>query len=235
MATIDLLSRTTTFSKLDRDRLAELALVATASTVKRGEILWRSGDVLSNLMIVQKGLVKLVRHTSRGRAICGLLGPAEAVDDLTAVRGVPCPTDAIAVSDTVGIVSIPRQDVLKAFERDARMFLSLACSVEQKVETLFDKIDVLSAGSVEARLATLLLKLNDRFGDDFDDGTSEIPVALSRRDLAELVATSFETAIRIMSRWEREGVLQTTRRGFTLRDMNRLTSLSGSTTALAAE
>jgi CRP/FNR family transcriptional regulator len=79
------------------------------------------------------------------------------------------------------------------------------------------------------------LKLNDRFGDDFDDGTSEIPVALSRRDLAELVATSFETAIRIMSRWEREGVLETTRRGFTLRDMNRLTALSGSTTALAAE
>jgi CRP/FNR family transcriptional regulator len=203
--------------------------------LRRGEVLWRAGDVLTNLVVVQKGLVKLVRPTTRGRAICGLFGPAEAVDDLALVRGVACPTDAIAVSDSVTIVSLPRQEVLKAFEREPRLFLSLACSVEQKVETLFDKIDVLSAGSVEARLATLLLKLNDRFGDDFDDGTSEIPVALSRRDLAELVATSFETAIRIMSRWEREGLLETTRRGFTLRNVNRLGALSGSTAALAAE
>jgi CRP-like cAMP-binding protein len=235
MATIDLLSRTTTFSKFDRERLNELASAAVVTSVKRGEILWRAGDVLPSLVVMQKGLVKLVRNTSRGRAICGLLGPGEVIDDIAVVRGVPCATDAVAASDAVSIVSVPRHEVMRAFERDPRMFLALACSVEQKVETLFDKIDVLSAGSVEARLATLLLKLNDRFGDDFDDDTSEIPVALSRRDLAELVATSFETAIRIMSRWEREGVLETTRRGFTVRDMNRLGSLSGSPTALAAE
>lgn len=235
MATIDLLARTTTFSKFDRERLAELSAIATTTQLRRGEFLWRAGDVLPNLIVVQKGLVKLVRHTCRGRAICGLFGPGETVDDLALVRGVPCPTDAITVSETVTVVSVPRNEVLKAFERDPRLFLALACSVEQKVESLFDKIDVLSAGSVEARLATLLLKLNDRFGDDFDDGTSEIPVALSRRDLAELVATSFETAIRIMSRWEREGLLETTRRGFTLRDVTRLTALSGATSAMAAE
>lgn len=235
MATIDLLSRTTTFSKFDREDLSNLAAAARPSTVRRGDLLWRAGDVLQDLVVVHKGLVKLVRHTSRGRAICGLFGPAESVEDIAVVCGVPAPTDAIAVSDSVDIVSLSRTDVLRAFDHEPRMFLSLACSVTRKVDNLFDKIDVLSAGSVEARLATLLLKLNDRFGDDFEDGTCEIPVALSRRDLAELVATSFETAIRIMSRWEREGLLETTRRGFTLRDLNRLCSLAGNQPALAAE
>lgn len=235
MGIIDLLSRTPTFSKFDRDRLTVLADAATSSTLRRGEILWRAGDVLTHLVVVQKGLVKLVRNASRGRAICGLFGAAEAIDDLALVRGAPVATDAIAVSETVGIISVPREHVMRAFESEPRLFLSLIGSVEHKMETLFDKIDVLSAGNVEARLATLLLKLNDRFGDDFDDGTSEIPVALSRRDLAELVATSFETAIRIMSRWEREGLLETTRRGFTLRNVSRLGALCGATPALAAE
>jgi CRP/FNR family transcriptional regulator len=118
---------------------------------------------------------------------------------------------------------------------EPKLFLSLISAIEQASESLLDTIDVLSAGSVEARLATLLLKLNVRFGDDFDDGTSEIPIALSRRDLSQLVATSLETAIRVMSRWEREGVLKTTRRGFTLQDVGKLSSLSGHAPALAAE
>ncbi|MBK7584449.1 MAG: winged helix-turn-helix domain-containing protein [Myxococcales bacterium] len=64
-------------------------------------------------------------------------------------------------------------------------------------------------------------------GDDFDDDTSEIPVALSRRELSELVSTSFETAIRVMTRWERDGVLETTERGFVIRRMSMLAEVAG--------
>jgi CRP-like cAMP-binding protein len=77
--------------------------------------------------------------------------------------------------------------------------------------------------------------LYDRFGDDFDDGTSSIPVALSRRELAELVATSFETAIRVMTRWERAGVLDTTPTGFTVRKLDVLKVCAGSDGERAAE
>jgi CRP/FNR family transcriptional regulator len=148
---------------------------------------------------------------------------------------VPYATDAIAASETVSVVSLPRHPLMATFLREPKLFLSLTSAIDHDMESLLDKIDVLSAGGVEARLATLLLKLNARFGDDFDDGTSEIPIALSRRELAELVATSFETAIRVMSRWEREGILKTTRRGFTLRHVGKLAELAGSVPALAAE
>ena len=54
----------------------------------------------------------------------------------------------------------------------------------------------------------------DQFGDELEDGTHILPVALSRRDLAELVATTSETAIRIMTKWQRDGVIDTERGGF---------------------
>jgi CRP/FNR family transcriptional regulator len=96
---------------------------------------------------------------------------------------------------------------------------------------LHDKIDVLSAGSVEARLAMLLLKLYEQLGDDFEDGTSRIPVPLSRQELADLISTSFETAIRVIARWERAGVVSTDAEGFTLKDVAELRRASGLTSA----
>jgi len=105
--------------------------------------------------------------------------------------------------------------------------LALICSVHKKLMTLHDKIEILGAGAVEARLATALLKLHAEFGDELDDGTSIIPVALSRRELAEFVSTSFETAIRTMSRWEQEGVLSTDPRGFNLFKISVLRAISG--------
>ena len=91
--------------------------------------------------------------------------------------------------------------------------------------TLHDKIEILGAGAVESRLATALLKLHAQFGDELEDDSCIVPVALSRRELAELVSTSFETAIRIMSRWEHQGVLATHDRGFTLFNIPKLEAI----------
>lgn len=234
MATIDLLTHTAALAGLPRAQLEPLASAATLTSYHQGQALWHAGELPQHFVVVQRGLVKLVRHASK-RAICGLVGPTESLGDMALLRRIPYRTDAIAATETVTVVSLPRNLLMELCARVPSLYLSLASAIDHDIEGLFDKIDVLSAGNVEVRLATLLLKLNDRFGDDFDDGTSEIPVALSRRDLAELVATSFETVIRVMSRWEREGVLLTTRRGFTLKDVSKLDHVAGRVTPLAAE
>ena len=96
------------------------------------------------------------------------------------MKGVPYQNGAVAASASVTVVSLPRAVVLSALKRDTTLALNLFCGFEEKLTALHDKIDVLSAGSVEARLATQLLKLYEQFGDDFDDGTSRIGVPLSR-------------------------------------------------------
>jgi len=92
--------------------------------------------------------------------------------------------------------------------------------------TLLKRED-LNGDKLRQNVATLLVKLYDQFGDDFDDDTSRIPVTLSRRELADLVSTSFETTIRVMSRWDREGVLETTPDGFTIHDLGALQAAGG--------
>jgi CRP/FNR family transcriptional regulator len=143
------------------------------------------------------------------------------------LHGTAYPADALVANPEVKRVDIPRNLLLTLAADEPQLGLSLARSVQQKLNTLMAKIDVLSAGSVEARLATLLVQLDERFGDEFDDGTALVPVVLSRQELADLVATSFETAIRAMTKWEREGVVATTQSGFSIMDRTELRKIAG--------
>jgi CRP/FNR family transcriptional regulator len=234
MDTRAFLERSPLMANVEPALVRRLASNATAHTYDRGDYLWRTGSEPQALMVVRSGLVKLVRPAPHGRsAICGLFGAGSPLGELALIKGIPFPTAAVAATSTVTVCGIARAEALDALGRDAALSLNLLCTLETRLALLHDKIDVLSAGSVEARLATLLLKLYEQFGDDYEDGTSRIPVPLSRQELADLVSTSFETAIRVVSRWERGGVVSTDSDGFTRHDMALLQQTSGMSPARA--
>jgi CRP/FNR family transcriptional regulator len=84
----------------------------------------------------------------------------------------------------------------------------------------------MSAGKIEKRLATLLLHLASRFGDDNGDGTTFVPIRISRSECARLIGATIETTIRTFSRWQKTALVETTPDGFTLRDVAALTELT---------
>ena len=228
MAIHEFLERAALFKGVAPSVLDPVVGAATTRTFVRGAPIWRVGDRPQALLVVRSGLVKLTRPAARGRtSLCGLFGAPALLGELVLVKGVPYQNAAVAATTNVTIVSIPRDLVLAAAQREPQIALNLLCAFEEKFTALHDKIDVLSAGSVEARLATLLLKLYAQFGDELADGTHRIGVPLSRQELADMVSTSFETAVRVLTRWEREGVVATDVDGFTLGDRPRLQALSG--------
>ena len=197
--------------------LTRIAQAAGERAVAHGGYLWHTGDVPVSLTVVRSGLVKIVKLGQHGKkTICGLFSAPDTVGDAPVLHGNPYPADALVATPEVKRVDIPRDLLLSIAESEPQLGLSLARSVQQKLNTLMAKIDVLSAGSVESRLATLLLQLDERFGDEFDDGTTRVAVTLTRQELADLVSTSFETAIRTMTKWERESVVSTQPDGFAI-------------------
>lgn len=228
MASHEFLERAALFKGVAPSVLEQMVSAATTRSFARGAIIWRVGDRPQGLLVIRSGLVKLTRPAARGRtSLCGLFGAPALLGELVLVKGVPYQNGALAATANVTVVSIPRDLVLAVAHREPQIALNLLCAFEEKFTALHDKIDVLSAGSVEARLATLLLKLDAQFGDELDDGTLRIGVPLSRQELADMVSTSFETAVRVLTRWEREGTVATDGDGFTLGDRPRLQALSG--------
>ena len=83
------------------------------------------------------------------------------------------------------------------------------------------KLTAMHGTRVPARIASLFLSLAERMGKKTAEGT-EIPLALSRQEIAECVGTTIESAIRVMSKWNREGLLLTGRDRFVIPDRERL-------------
>jgi CRP/FNR family transcriptional regulator len=82
-----------------------------------------------------------------------------------------------------------------------------------------------SCARVETRFASLFLGLAEKLGQSAGGGWF-IPLPLSRQELADLTGTTLETAIRVMSRWGKEGVVATQREGFLLLDRPGLEALA---------
>ena len=53
-----------------------------------------------------------------------------------------------------------------------------------------------------------------------------IPLALSRQEIADMIGTTIETSIRIMSRWGKEDLIHTEKDGFLVLDRPALEAIS---------
>jgi CRP-like cAMP-binding protein len=202
---------------LDDAILGHLARSAVRRSYARGDFLWRAGEQATNFTIIVSGLVKICRPRREGpSAIVGLFGPRESVGDVAVVSRESYPADAIAASDHVELLCIEKTSVLSVMDRDFSMMRAVNRSLVEHSHALHEKIRIMTAGSVDRRLQALLDHLAERFGDEQEDGTLVVPIVLSRTELACLVGATVETTIRVLSRWQKAGLLSTTSEGFVI-------------------
>lgn len=226
-AIVKFLERTPSLRGANGRTLAAFAENAHLRCFRRRDTLWRVGDPVRNFTIIKAGIVKIVRNGSSGRrVICNIVGAPDSIGDVAVLKAECYPAAAVATTD-VEVIEIPRELVIEVLNVNAAMANSVLDHTQRMLRQLLCSIDVLSAGSVETRLATLLLTLFDRFGDDFEDGSAILPIPLTRQDLADLVSTTQETTIRVMSNWERRGLLGCAENGFFFQNFAELRLLAG--------
>jgi CRP-like cAMP-binding protein len=229
MDIIAALHRSKPLSRAPEAAVRDLARVATTKELARGETLWNAGEMPACFSTIHSGLFKVVKSLANGReAIVGLFGPRESIGDVAVMQGIPYPAASVVCSETARVILIPRAELLAQMERHPGLAMSINQSMGDRVQALHAKVQILSAGGVEARLASLLLELAERFGDEFEDDTVVIPIALSRQDLANLVSTTFETTVRVMSKWKKGKFIDTTADGFVISDVEKLRSTASS-------
>lgn len=224
------------FKTIDDSILAELAEVASFTEYEEGEYLWRAGDKASSFVFISRGLVQVVKSSNRGEeSTLGLFGPGEGVGNVAAMEAGNYPAGAIAASSPLIVIKIQGPAMLELIRKHHSMLSAGNRQLIEHTRTLRVKIDVLTAGSVSARLALLLLHLAERFGDEGPDGVVSIPIPLSRGSLARLVGAREETVIRAMSVWRQDGCVSTDASGFTLRGVEALKLLVGESEAPTSE
>jgi CRP/FNR family transcriptional regulator len=210
------------FAGLPAPLRARVAALATLQQLEKGDALWHAGDPAENLCVVVTGRVKIVRHADSGDIILEMFGPTETAGLVAVYNQIPYPATAIAMEPTL-LLRLPRRDWFELIDKDPGFARGMILQMTRLNMALTRKLAAMHGKRVGARVATLFLSLADRLGRQTAEGT-EIPLALSRQEIAELVGTTVESAIRVMSRWNRQGVLLTGSGRFLIPDRDTLRS-----------
>src|SRR5262245_18570456 len=208
------------FHDLPAPLRARVESFATLARCEKGDALWHAGDPAESLTIIVTGRVKVVRHADAADVILEVFGPTETVGAVAVYNQIPYPASAIAIEPTL-LVRLTRRDWFDLIERDQKFARGMMLQLTRVNMALTHKLAAMHGKRVGARVASLFLSLADRFGRETPEGL-ELPLALSRQEIAELVGTTVESAIRVMSRWNREGLLVTGQGRFVIPDRERL-------------
>jgi len=215
------------FGGLSDEWLGRLSDGCSLRRLQAGEALWWAGDAAGHFTIVQRGLVQIVRPAGRGAGVMlGLFGPRESIGDAAVLEGGAYPAAAVSACDGVEVLRVRAGPVLSALPTSPELSQAMNRALLEHTRALLAKIEVMSAGAVPGRVATLLLYLAERFGDEDEDGILRIPVALSRADLARLVGARVETVIRAVSQWQKERWMRTTEGGFEIVELGALRGIA---------
>ncbi len=213
----DALRRSVLFRRLKPDDRQRLAAVTTVREFDKGAMLFGEGEGSDLLYTVVTGRVKVFKTTPRGTdVILEIFGPGDPVGAVAVYEARPYPASALALEPTACLL-IPRQAFFSLLETYPTMVRGLLVGLTHRLVELTNRLTDLTGGRVEGRLARFFLKLEHDMGQARADGTF-IALALSRQELADMIGTTIETSIRIMSRWGKLDIVRTEKDGFVVVD-----------------
>jgi CRP/FNR family transcriptional regulator, nitrogen oxide reductase regulator len=219
------LRRSALFRRVTPEDRQHLSAVASTRQFDKGATLFAEGDASELLYTVITGRVKVFKMTPRGTdVILELFGPGDPVGAVAVYESRPYPASAIALEPTTCLV-LPRQAFFSLLESRPSLVRGLLVGLTHRLGELTNRLTELSGGRIEARMARFFLKLADDMGQRRPDGTF-IKLTLSRQELADMIGTTIETSIRIMSRWGKDGVVRTEKDGFVVVDRSALETVS---------
>lgn len=211
------------FSQPELDRLD--TLIATRRNVRRGELLFRSGDAFESLYAVRTGFFKTRVSSADGRdQVTGfqMAGELLGLDGISSERHT---CDAVALEDSQVCV-IPYEQ-LEALSRE---FTDLQRQFHKIMsrEIVRDHGVMLLLGSMRAeeRLAAFLLNLTQRL-QVRGFSPSSLMLRMTREEIGTYLGLKLETVSRCFSKFQEDGVLAVRQRQIQVRDPDALRRIVG--------
>jgi CRP-like cAMP-binding protein len=216
-----LLARGPLFQNLAPDELAVIAAAAQRRKIRRDEFFFQQGDTAAALYILEAGQVRLTQLTPEGnQVILRFIRVGEMFGGVAAFGVATYPVSAQALEDSAAWVW-DAATMRALMLRFPPLALNALEHTAQVIMQLQDRVRELQTERVERRVARALLRLARQRGKRVDAGVL-IDMALSRQDLAELTGTNLYSVSRILSAWEKQGLVEAGRERVVLRAPHKL-------------
>lgn len=171
-------------------------------------------DVRAHAVI--EGGVRLVQSGRDGaQVIVRFIGPGEMFDMVGLFADRRYPAEAITLTDTIE-ASWGESELLDLMHRFPQLAINAIHVVARRLQEAQNRIRELSTQRAPRRLAHAVLRLAGQAGYTTVTGMA-IEFPLRRKDLADMAGTTLHTASRVLTAWEKAGLVITCNQRLTIR------------------
>lgn len=175
------------------------------SSYKKGETIFRQGAYAAGVYCINAGKIKLSMMGDEGKEqIIRMAKPGDIIGYKALLSGEKYNATAIAIEDT-NICFIPKEIFLVILQKDASLSFEMMKVLSNELKRAEEKITHLAQKQVRERMAETILFLKETYGLDKDN---HVNIQLSREEIANLVGTATETAIRLLSEFNKEHIIE---------------------------
>ncbi len=191
---------------------------------KKGEIIYKEGDIPKGLIFLSKGKVKIFKEGIADREqIIRMAKPLGFIGYRALFAEQNYNASAIAIEDST-ICIIQKDNLLKILKINSNFSLSFLKSMAIELGFSNSRTVTLTQKHIRGRLAESLLFLKDTYG--FENDNKTIKVYLTREEIANLSNMTTSNAIRILSSFAEEKIISTNRRIIKILNLNKLEKIN---------
>jgi len=213
------------FSRLERPQIRAILDRATSRRFDEGQSVFTEGAAAEWFFLLLDGTIRVVRITEGGEQVTALhIPPGQLFGIASALGRDTYPATALAASETLTLcwpVSLWHDFVAQYPGFASETYKTIGARVNE----MNTRIVELSTQHVEQRIARALLRLINQSGQRTGEGI-EISFPITRQDVSEMTGTTLHTVSRLLSAWERGGLVSSKRKKIVVSDPHRLVLLA---------
>lgn len=214
------------FRRLTRPQIREILDAATAHRFDPGVPVFSEGNPVERFFLLLDGHIRVIRTTPGGDQIIALhIAPGQLFGIGAALGRTTYPATAMTADECLAL-AWPNRLWPVFTERYDGFATETYRIVGERVGEMNNRIVELATQQVEQRVACAILRLVTQTGRKVEGGI-EIGLPITRQNISDMTGTTLHTVSRLLSGWERDGIVMSERRKITVTDPHRLVMLSG--------
>ncbi len=191
---------------LPDEELQGLASLLTYRTFPRGTFIVRQSAPGTALYLLVDGRVKVSVCSAEGKELAlDYLDAPSHFGEMSLVDAGPRSADVVAMTD-VGVLVLDAKDLGAAVQAQPRLAVMLISTLSARVRNLIDRLEQMAFSDSTRRVMRVLLNIATAAYED-----TGVPVieGVTHYEIATLAGTSRETASRVISQLQRDGIAAT--------------------------
>lgn len=214
------------FSILDRAQIREMLDQAVSRRYDEGATIFQEGAEAERFFLLLDGYLRVVRTTPDGDQIIVLhISPGQLFGIAPALQRDTYPATSIAAAESIALswpVSLWSDFTTRYPGFATESYRTLGQRLGQIQETLTE----MATQAVEKRVASAVLRMANQSGKKTENGI-EIAFPVTRQNISDMTGTTLHTVSRLLSAWQKDGIVESTRKHIVVTDPHRLVILSG--------